>query len=126
MALYLRICNFCHKEFEAQKVTTKFCSNSCASRGYKVRTRMEHESMFEDKEQIKRMLTRVVCAIEEIEALLQSLNLKQEISKDLLLSADKFCELKKISRKTLDRMMQSKTVEITRIGSRIYIHKNQL
>lgn len=87
---------------------------------------MEHETMFEDKELIKRMLTRVVYAIEEIEALLQSLNLKQEIGKDQLLSADKFCELKKISRKTLDRMMQNKTVEVTRIGSRIYIHKSQI
>jgi hypothetical protein len=126
MARHLRICNFCHKEFEAQKVTTKFCSHSCASRGYKVRTRLEQHSMFEDKELIKRMLMRVVCAIEEIEALLQSLNIKQEIGNDQLLSADKFCELKKISRKTLDRMMQSKNIEVTRIGSRIYIHKNQL
>lgn len=36
-----KICQFCGKEFIAQKTTTKFCCPPCASRAYKARKRAE-------------------------------------------------------------------------------------
>jgi excisionase family DNA binding protein len=34
-----KICQYCGKEFIAQKTTTKYCSHKCASRAYKARQR---------------------------------------------------------------------------------------
>ena len=37
-----RICEFCHKEFDARTTTTRFCSHKCNSRNYKKQVR-EHK-----------------------------------------------------------------------------------
>lgn len=36
-----RICEFCGKEFEARKTTTKTCSDFCAKRNYKAKKKAE-------------------------------------------------------------------------------------
>ena len=36
-----RICQYCNKEFTARTTVTKFCSDNCAKRAYKVRKRAE-------------------------------------------------------------------------------------
>lgn len=36
-----KVCEYCSKEFTAQKVSTRFCSHTCASRAYKQRKRKE-------------------------------------------------------------------------------------
>ena len=37
---YNRICDYCKKSFEAQKVTTRYCGHSCNKAGYKLRQRL--------------------------------------------------------------------------------------
>lgn len=51
-----KVCAWCGNEFEAQKVTTQYCSKRCAEHAYKNRKRHEEKSSFEsnqEKEQEK-------------------------------------------------------------------------
>lgn len=36
-----KVCEFCGAEFEAQKVTTRYCSKRCSERAYKKRQRIQ-------------------------------------------------------------------------------------
>ncbi|WP_374440255.1 helix-turn-helix domain-containing protein [Epilithonimonas sp.] len=126
MGEYKRICNFCNKDFIAQKRTTKFCSHKCNSRGYKLRKRLEQDEMFTENETVKMMLIKIIISIEGIEKALDLYGVKEQVSNDELLTPQKFCELMNIHRKTLTRMIQREEVEVTKIGSKIFINKNQL
>ena len=43
----IKVCEFCGTDFEAQKVTTKYCSHTCSSRAYKERKRGERKEIVE-------------------------------------------------------------------------------
>lgn len=126
MAQYTRICNFCHKQFIAQKATTKFCSDTCTKRGYKLKKRLEHSQLFDDNTTIKRLLHRILASIEEMETLLHATKTNKVIHQEQLLTAQQYCKLKNIHRKTLDRMIQRNEVAIIKEGKRIFIDRSQL
>ena len=42
-----KVCEQCHKPFEAKTITTRFCSNSCASKNGKERKKQEKEKILE-------------------------------------------------------------------------------
>ena len=44
-----KVCEQCHKPFEAKTITTRFCSNSCASKNGKERKKQEKELQEADK-----------------------------------------------------------------------------
>lgn len=88
MAEYKRVCNFCHKDFIAQRFTTKCCSHRCASLAYKMKVRQKQENMFNDNESYKRLLYQIVDSLEKIELALNLRSTKEEFSKDDLLTAE--------------------------------------
>jgi len=61
--LVKRICEHCHKEFNAKTTTTRFCSLKCSSRNYKKRTR-EYKIQQAKMEYTEKKL----CSTEEIES----------------------------------------------------------
>lgn len=126
MAQYTRICNFCHKEFIAQKANTKFCSQICTKRGYKLKKRLEHAQLFDDNTTIKRLLYRILTSVEEMETLLQATKTNKAIHQEQLLTTQQYCKLEGIHRKTLDRMIQRNEVAIIKEGKRIFIDRSQL
>jgi excisionase family DNA binding protein len=126
MAEYKRMCNFCNKEFVAQKYNTKSCSNRCANLSHKMKVRQDKENMFNDNEIYKRLLHKLLVSVERIEIALELYGVKQQISKEELLSPEKYCELMNIHRKTLTRMIQRNEVAIIKQGNKILINKNQL
>lgn len=126
MAEYKRVCNFCHKDFIAQKFTTKFCSHRCASLAYKMKVRQEQENMFNDNEAYKRLLYQIVDSLEKIELALNLRNTKEEFSEDDLLTADQFCEMKNIHKRTLRRMIEREEIKVIKHQNKIFIPKNQI
>lgn len=126
MAEYKRVCNFCQKDFIAQKYNTKSCSNRCANLSHKMKVRQDKENMFNDNEIYKRLLNKLLVSVERIEIALELYGVKQQISKEELLTPEKYCELMNIHRKTLTRMIQRNEVAIIKQGNKILINKNQL
>lgn len=126
MAEYKRVCNYCQKDFIAQKYNTKSCSNRCASLSYKMKVRQDKQNMFNDNETYKRLLNKITLSVERIEQVLELHGIKQQISSEDLLTTDKYCELMNIHPRTLRRMIERKEVEVTKQGNKILIPKNQL
>lgn len=126
MAEYKKICGFCNKEFIAQKFNTKSCSNRCAGMSYKVKVRQEKQNMFNDNEVYKRLLNKILVSVEKIEIALELHGIKEKVSNEELLTAEKYCELMNIHKRTLRRMIERKEIEITKQGNKIFIHKNQV
>ncbi|MFT4061123.1 MAG: helix-turn-helix domain-containing protein [Edaphocola sp.] len=126
MAEYKRVCNFCQKEYIAQKYTTKYCSTRCASRASKMQTRQHQQNMFNDNETYKRLLNKILLSVERIEQTLELYGVKQQISSEDLLTTEKYCELMNIHPRTLRRMIERKEIAVTKQGNKILISKNQL
>lgn len=126
MAEYKRVCNFCLKDFTAQKYTTKYCSNRCASMGNKMKIRQDKQNMFNDNETYKRLLNKILLSVERIEQALELYGIKQQISREDLLTTEKYCELMNIHPRTLRRMIERNEIEITKQGNKVLIPKNQL
>ena len=126
MAEYKRVCNFCHKDFIAQKYNTKTCSNRCANLSHKIKVRQDKENLFNDNEVYKRLLNKILLSVERIEKALELQGIREKVSNEELLTAEKYCELMNIHKRTLRRMIERKEIEITKQGNKIFIHKNQL
>lgn len=126
MAEYLRICNFCFKEYIAQKNTTRFCCHKCSSRGYKMRKRLDNDQMFSDQDTMKRLLIKMQITMEKLETLLEELPKLFVQNKKQLLTPTEFCETINIHRKTLDRMIGRNQIETQKIGKRIFIDSSEL
>ncbi|MBX7225829.1 MAG: excisionase family DNA-binding protein [Chitinophagales bacterium] len=126
MAEYKRVCNFCQKDFIAQKYNTKTCSNRCANLSHKMKVRQDKENMFNDNEVYKRLLNKILLSVERIEKALELQGIKEKVSNEELLTTEKYCELMNIHKRTLRRMIERKEVEITKQGNKIFINKNQL
>jgi excisionase family DNA binding protein len=126
MAEYKRVCNFCHKDFIAQKYNTKTCSNRCANLSHKMKVRQDKENLFNDNKVYKRLLNKILLSVERIEKALELQGIREKVSNEELLTAEKYCELMNIHKRTLRRMIERKEIEITKQGNKIFIHKNQL
>ncbi len=126
MAEYLRICNFCFKEFIAQKNTTRFCCHKCSSRGYKMRKRLDDDKMFDERDTMKRLLIKVQITLEKLESMIEELPKLFVQNKKQLLTPIEFCEVLNIHRKTFDRMVSRNEIEVQKIGKRIFIDSTEL
>ena len=62
-----KVCEQCHKPFEAKTITTRFCSNSCASKNGKERKKQEKE--LQEKEKILEKIRRLKLLFFNIENL---------------------------------------------------------
>jgi excisionase family DNA binding protein len=126
MGEYKKLCNYCGKEFIAQKRTTRCCSDRCNKAAYKLRLREQKEIEFTDQETMKRLLFRIEGTIERLEQAISSIP-KQWLQheKDMLTAAE-FCEVMQISRKTLDRMIEKGEVKPMRIGNKLFFARTEI
>jgi excisionase family DNA binding protein len=95
---YQKICIICGKAFTAQKSTTKYCSDSCAKRGYK--NEMKAKQQQDERDTIKERNRRNL--------------LSQEF-----LSISSAAELLSISRPTLYKMIATGEIKTIRASDRI-------
>lgn len=126
MAEYKRVCNFCHKDFTAQKYTTRYCSTRCASRANKMQTRLHQQNMFNDNETYKRLLNRILASLESIELALNLQSTKEQAAQDNLLTPEQYCKMKQIHQRTLRRMIQRREIATVKLHNKIFIPKDQL
>jgi excisionase family DNA binding protein len=103
-----KICQYCGKEFIAQKTTTKYCSHKCASRAYKDRQR---------EGKIKASLVETI-QIKESE-------FEELRSKDYL-SISETSKLLGISRRTIYRMIKRGDLNVGKIGRRTIIRRSDI
>ena len=98
-----RICEHCAKDFEAKTTVTRFCSDYCAKRAYKLRKRKERieASKEETRQAIRQPIT-------EIQA------------KDYL-SVEDVCDLFGVSRTTVWRLCKHNRVKWAKIGRKRFI-----
>mgnify|MGYP001595072567 CR=1 FL=1 len=103
-----KICTHCNKEFEAQKFSTKYCSQICAARAYKFRMRKGVvEVSNEETERIKSK------PIEDLKA------------KDFLSIAET-CQLLGVSRWTIWRAINANKISPAKMGKRIIIRRSEI
>jgi excisionase family DNA binding protein len=100
-----RICQYCEKQFEAQKLTTKFCSSTCSKRNYKRQERDKKAG--KAAQEVKDFLEKPMAEIKE---------------KDFL-SVAETCKLLGVSRWTIYRAISEKRIKSTKIGSRTIISR---
>lgn len=98
-----RICEYCAKSFEAKTTVTRFCSDYCAKRAYKLRKRKERieASETETRERIRRPLS--------------------EIQAKEFLSVEDVCDLFGVSRSTVWRLCKSGRVKTAKIGRKRFL-----
>jgi hypothetical protein len=126
MAEYKRVCNFCHKDFIAQKYNTKYCCNRCGNLGHKMQVRQEKQNLFNENETYKRLLNKILVSLERIEMLLNiDGGIKEEIAKQDLLTIDEYCKHANIHSRTLRRKINKQEIKYTKKGNKIFIFKNQ-
>lgn len=126
MAEYKRVCNFCQKDFIAQKYNTKYCSSRCASLGHKMKVRQDKQTLFNDNETYKRLLNKILLSVERIEIALELQGIKEQVANEALLTPEKYCELMNIHPRTLRRMIERKEVETIKQNNKLFIPKTQL
>lgn len=126
MAEYKRVCNFCQKDFIAQKFNTKYCSKRCGNLGHKMQVRQARQNMFNENETYKRLLNKILLSVERIEMVFDLQGVKEQIEKQDLLTSEQFCEYMNIHPRTLRRMIDRKEVEVIKHNNKIYINRNQL
>jgi excisionase family DNA binding protein len=126
MAVYKRVCNFCQKDFIAQKYNTKTCSNRCANLSHKMKVRQDKQNLFNDNETYKRLLNKILLSVERIEMVLDLQGIKEQIHNQDLLTTEQYCEYMNIHPRTVRRMIERKEIEVTKHNNKIYINKNQI
>lgn len=98
-----RICEHCAETFEAKTTVTRFCSDYCAKRAYKLRKRKER---IEASEQETRQSVRRPMA---------------EIQVRDFLSVEDVCDLFGVSRSTVWRLCKAGRVKSAKIGRKRFI-----
>ncbi|WP_304342654.1 helix-turn-helix domain-containing protein [Chryseobacterium koreense] len=91
-----------------------------------MKVRQEQENLFNDNECYKRLLYQIVDSFEKIEFALNLRSTKEEFSKDDLLTAEQFCEMKNSHKRTLRRMIAREEIKVIRHQNKIFIPKNQI
>lgn len=103
---HFKVCQFCGKEFYAQKSTTKCCSDSCAKRLYKQR----HRNEFLQQEKTNAAETH-----------------KQILLQNEFLSKSDAARLLNITRVTLDKIIAERNIPLIRTCKQVVrINKNEL
>lgn len=100
-----RICTHCHSEFMARTTVTKFCSEKCAKRAYKLRIKI------------------IKIEKSEIETEIVKKQLVEPIMDKEFLSILEASKLLGISRTTLWRLVSDEKLKVTKIGRRSIFRK---
>jgi len=103
-----RICQHCGNEFTAKTTVTKYCGEVCAKRAYKARKKAE----------------KLKTSIEETKAILEK-PLTDIQGKDFL-SIQEVCQLFKVSRTTVWRLMKEGKVHAAKIGRKKFITRSSI
>jgi hypothetical protein len=119
MADYKRECNFCQKNFIAQKYNTKTCSNRCENLSQMLKVRQDKQNLFDDNETYKRLLNKILLSVERIEMVLDLQGIKEQIANQDLLTTEQYSEYMNIHPRTVRRMIDRKEIEVTK-------HNNQM
>lgn len=98
-----RICEHCAEAFEAKTTVTRFCSDYCAKRAYKLRKRKERLEASE--QETRQMIRRPVAEIQ---------------ARDFL-SVEDVCDLFGVSRSTVWRLCKAKRVQSAKVGRKRFI-----
>lgn len=107
-----KVCEFCGEKFTAQKLSTRFCSNKCAGRNYKLVERQEKTMA------AIRPLTDPNAGRTPIEVLLNS---NQEY-----FDIDEAAIILRVSRRTLYRLIETKQLKKKKLMSRAIILKEDI
>ena len=100
-----RICIHCHSEFMARTTVTKFCSEKCAKRAYKLRIKI------------------IKIEKSEIETEIVKKQLVEPIMDKEFLSILEASKLLGVSRTTLWRLVSDEKLKVTKIGRRSIFRK---
>ncbi len=104
----IKICQFCEKEFEARKTTSRTCSDACAKKLYKQKQRdakIERSNI--ETESIK---------IRPIE----------ELKEKEFLSISETCKLLGVSRRTIYRIIKRSELKASKVGKRTIIKRSEI
>ncbi len=103
-----RICEHCEKAFEAKTTVTRFCSDYCAKRAYKVRQRQARIKASD--EETRQTIARPLVEIQAKE----------------FLSLANVCDLFGVSRTTVWRLCKSGRLKSVKIGRQRYIKRSAI
>lgn len=105
-----RLCDFCGNSFIARTTVTRFCSKTCNSRYYKkqIRNKKIRQSHAETEEKIKSALV-----------------VSNSVDKPFL-NLNEACQLLRVSRTTLWRLIKSDRLKVTKIGTRVIIARENI
>ena len=104
-----KVCEQCHKPFEAKTITTRFCSNSCASKNGNERKKQEKE--VQEKEKILEKYADKIAALQHRE----------------FISVNEATILFGISKSTIHRYIKQNLIHSVNLGERLTrINKEEL
>lgn len=103
-----KICQYCGKQFEARKTTTRTCSDYCAKMFYKARQRTE------------KIEASNSCTLE-----IKKMHVAELKSKEYL-TINETCELLSVSRWTIWRAIKNKELKAGKIGRRRLVRHSDL
>jgi len=109
----IRICEFCDNEFIAKTTVTRFCSQTCTKRAYKRRLRAKKITKSQKAVQIQKDIL-------EGNPILETVQIKN------FLSIKETALLIGISERTINRLIKSGKLKITKLGRRTIIHKTAI
>lgn len=73
-----KICEWCGKEFEAQKVSTRFCSHRCANFAYKRAIRKKRVQTTESQTQVQKT-ERIIIKIRSVNFKIINININRRV-----------------------------------------------
>ena len=103
-----RICQYCGNEFTAKTTVTKYCSDNCAKRAYKLRKK--NEKIGKSEVETQAIIAKPILAIQE---------------KDFL-SLEEAAKLLGVSRTTLYRMRRDGALSFATIGKKKVIARKSI
>ena len=103
-----RVCYNCHSEFTARTTVTKYCSEKCAKKAYKLR------------------LKKVKIDASEIETEIIKKRIVEPLKEKEFLSIIEVSKLVGVSRTTLWRVVKKGDLKMTKIGTRIIFKKTEI
>jgi excisionase family DNA binding protein len=110
--LFKKVCVFCSRLFEAQKITTKYCSHACNLKHYKKKKRLQKIAVDEEQTKAQNLiLTKPPDAVQSANAPREFLSVKQASN---LLGCTK---------KTIYQLIKTKRLHAINLGHRKTIIK---
>jgi excisionase family DNA binding protein len=104
----IRVCQHCSKEFTAKTTVTKYCSDNCAKRAYKLRIKTA---------KVEKSNTETLTIIAKPFEVLKTKE---------FLSVNETAELTGVSVRTVQRLIERGSLKAGKLGKRTIIHKKQL